>query len=36
MADTLAEMEAETLGDARGDWQELVDTLANTVAELEA
>ena len=36
LAGTLAEVEAETLGDRRGDAQALVDTLADTLEEVEA
>ena len=36
MDDTLAEVEAETLGDTRGDAHALVDTPVDTLAELEA
>ena len=35
MADSLAEVEAETLGDSLTDAQELVDTLAELVADEE-
>ena len=36
MADTPAEVEAETLGDTRSDAHALVDTLADSLAEVEA
>ena len=36
MGDTLAEVEAETPGDTRGDAQALLDTVATSPPELEA
>ena len=33
MADTLAEVETETVGDTRGDAQALVETMADSLAE---
>ena len=35
LADTVAEVKAETPGDTRGDAQALVNTLADTLAEVE-
>ena len=36
LADTLAQVEAVTLGDIRGDAHALVDSLHETLAEVEA